>query len=356
MSVPASLKVFDRSVKLAQRSRAARSPNASDYFYLRKEIADRLTERLLDITKPLPRILDVGCGAGAFVAQALNKYQPGPSQRPHCEKLLCTDASNEVVRRAQRELEAAVSQAVAEADAQAATEGASNTRPLTTSFETQFEVLDEGSATFADRLLQVTSDAPFDAVLSCMNLHWVNDLGSAFNQLGRLLKPDGVFLGAMLGGETLRELRVSMQLAEEEVWSGVSPHVSPMVQVQDVAPLLSNHAGLTMCTVDTDVIEVTFQDFGALMRHLQGMGENNCALGRRTHFGRRAFKRAEEIYKERFGSSDEGYITASFMVVYMIGWKPHELQPKPARRGSQQFSLRDLSELSERVPGGFPHQ
>lgn len=331
----APLRVFDRAAKLMQRSRAARDPRAHEFFYLRNEIADRLTERVLDITKPLPHVLDIGCGAGAFIARALQRYQLGPTHRPQCKTLICTDASNDAAQRAKREF---------------AENGTAHSSAA--GFETQFTSLDEESTEYAEQVLRMAGGEEFDLVLSCMNLHWVNDLGACFRQVGRLLRPDGVFMSAMIGGETLRELRVSMQLAEEEIWSGVSPHISPMVQVNDIAALLTNHAGLAMPTIDSDVITVVYKDVRSLMHHLQGMGESNCVLGRRTHFGRLAFQRAEQIYKERFGVDENGHITASFHVFYMIGWKPHETHPQPARRGSQQFSLRDLSDLSEKVPRG----
>jgi NADH dehydrogenase [ubiquinone] 1 alpha subcomplex assembly factor 5 len=165
-----------------------------------------------------------------------------------------------------------------------------------------------------------------------------------------LLKPDALFLGAMYGGDTLRELRVSMQLAEEEARGGVSPHVSPMVHAPDAGNLLQA-AGLRLTTVDLDEIIVPFRDMRAVMRHLKAMGEGNAVISRRGHYGRRVFERAAEIYEERFGYVDDQgrrAVPATFQCVHMCGWAPDERrQPRPKAAGSATVSLGDLSKIGQ---------
>jgi NADH dehydrogenase [ubiquinone] 1 alpha subcomplex assembly factor 5 len=176
-----------------------------------------------------------------------------------------------------------------------------------------------------------------------------------------LLKPDGLFIGAMMGGETLRELRIAMQLAEEEARDGVSPHVSPMVQLRDAGSVLGR-AGLRLTTVDVDEIKVPFRDMRAVMRHVKGMGDSNAVAARRPHYGRRVFARAEQIYSDMFGYVDDRgrpCVPATFQLVHLIGWSPADasVQRAPAARGSANASLADLSDMvagdgaSRRGPG-----
>ncbi|XP_070840608.1 arginine-hydroxylase NDUFAF5, mitochondrial isoform X2 [Chaetodon trifascialis] len=181
--------------------------------------------------------------------------------------------------------------------------------------------------------------------MSSMSLHWINDLPGALKQIHQVLKPDGVFIGAMVGGETLYELRCSLQLAETEREGGFSPHVSPYTAVTDLGNLLGQ-AGFTLLTVDVDDIQVHYPGIIEVMTDLQGMGESNCAWNRRSLLHRDTILAAAAVYKEMYGSED-GSIPATFEILYMIGWKPHESQAKPAKRGSATASFGDLSKISK---------
>uniref|UniRef100_A0AAX7UN17 Arginine-hydroxylase NDUFAF5, mitochondrial n=1 Tax=Astatotilapia calliptera TaxID=8154 RepID=A0AAX7UN17_ASTCA len=181
----------------------------------------------------------------------------------------------------------------------------------------------------------------FDLVVSSLALHWINDLPGALRQIHQVLKPDGVFIGAMVGGETLYELRCSLQLAETEREGGFSPHISPYTAVTDLGNLLGQ-AGFNMLTVDIDDIQVHYPGIMEVMTDLQGMGESNCAWNRKSLLHRDTILAAAAIYKEMYGSED-GSIPATFEILYMIGWKPHESQAKPAKRGSATASFGDLS-------------
>lgn len=183
----------------------------------------------------------------------------------------------------------------------------------------------------------------FDLVMSSLSLHWINDLPGVLTQINNVLKPDAPFIGAMLGGDTLFELRTSLQLAEQERRGGMSPHVSPLADVRDVGGLLQK-AGFKMLTVDVDDIIVDYPDTFALMQDLQAMGEGNAILGREMGpISRDILLATEGIYRELHGHPD-GSIPATFRIIYMIGWREGADQPKPLPRGSGDVNLKDLLE------------
>lgn len=183
----------------------------------------------------------------------------------------------------------------------------------------------------------------FDLVLSSLSMHWINDLPGILAQINKVLKPDCPFLGAMLGGDTLYQLRTSLQLAELERRGGISPHVSPMADVKDVGGLLQR-AGFKMLTVDIDDIIVDYPDMFALMQDLQAMGESNAILAREMGpIQRDVLLAGDAIYRELHGNSD-GSIPATFRVIYMIGWREGQNQPQPLTRGSGEKSLKEVLE------------
>lgn len=185
--------------------------------------------------------------------------------------------------------------------------------------------------------------AEFDLVLSSLSLHWANDLPGVLAQVNRVLKPDCPFVGAMLGGDTLFELRTSLQLAELERRGGISPRVSPLADVRDVGGLLQR-AGFKMLTVDVDDIVVDYPDTFELMQDLQLMGESNAVLGREMGaIGRDVLLANEAIYHELHGNED-GSIPATFRIIYMIGWRDSPDQPSPLPRGSGEINLKDILE------------
>lgn len=183
----------------------------------------------------------------------------------------------------------------------------------------------------------------FDLVMSSLSLHWINDLPGILAQINNILKPDCPFIGAMLGGDTLFELRTSLQLAEQERRGGMSPRVSPLADVRDVGGLLQK-AGFKMLTVDIDDIIVDYPDTFALMQDLQAMGEGNAILGREMGpIPRDVLLAVDGIYRELHGNPD-GSIPATFRVIYMIGWHEGENQPQPLKRGSGEVNLKDILE------------
>ncbi|RDL40805.1 putative methyltransferase [Venustampulla echinocandica] len=181
----------------------------------------------------------------------------------------------------------------------------------------------------------------FDAALSSLSMHWINDLPSVLAQINHVLKPDSPFIAAMFGGDTLFELRTSLQLADQERRGGVSTHVSPLADVKDMGGLLQK-AGFKMLTVDVDDIIVDFPDTFTLMRDLQSMGESNAVAQREPGpIQRDVLLATEGIYRALHGNEDRS-LPATFRIIYMIGWKEGENQPKPLPRGSGQINLKDI--------------
>lgn len=185
------------------------------------------------------------------------------------------------------------------------------------------------------------ADASLDLVVSALALHLVNDLPGTLIQIRRALRPDGLFLGALLGGATLTELRQAWLIAETEVTGGASPRVAPFVDVRDLGTLIQR-AGFALPVVDSDTVTVTYADPIALMREIKAMGASNMLTERlRRPVARRLLQRAAEVYAERFATPD-GRVPATFEILTVTAWAPSPDQPKPLRPGSAQVSLADV--------------
>ncbi|MBN8972502.1 MAG: methyltransferase domain-containing protein [Rhizobiales bacterium] len=179
-----------------------------------------------------------------------------------------------------------------------------------------------------------------DLAMSLLALQFVNDLPGVLTQVRRALKPDGLLLAAMVGGDTLTELRQAFAAAEAEVEGGASPHVSPFADLRDVGGLLQR-AGFALPVTDFERLTVRYDNAFALMQDLRRMGATNVLVERRKSPSRRAtLLRMAQIYGERFADPD-GRIRATFDIVWLLGWAPDASQPKPLRPGSAKFSLED---------------
>uniref|UniRef100_A0AAR2K5R4 Arginine-hydroxylase NDUFAF5, mitochondrial n=1 Tax=Pygocentrus nattereri TaxID=42514 RepID=A0AAR2K5R4_PYGNA len=288
-----TMNVFDRNMKRRQKKWASSLQEHNKYDYLRDEVGSRVADRIYDIARTFPLALDVGCGK-SHIAEHLSKVGL---------PLFC------VSQRQKKESE----------------------------MPTHCVMADEEFLPFRENT--------FDLVVSSLSMHWINDLPGALRQIHQVLKPDGVFIGAMVGGETLYELRCSLQLAELEREGGFSPHISPYTAVTDLGNLLGQ-AGFNMLTVDVDEIQVHYPGMLDVMCDLQGMGESNCVWNRKSLLHRDTILAAAAVYKEMYGNED-GSVPATFEILYMIGWKPHESQVKPAKRGSATASFADLSKISQ---------
>lgn len=292
-----AITIFDRRVLRQRRERAADKLSTSDFLF--REVGDRLVERLEDIQRQFPVALDLGCHDGTL------------------GRLIGTRG----------EIETLVQCDLAPALARAAAAGG---RP----------------SLAADEEFLPFAPATFDLILSALSLHWVNDLPGALIQARHALKPDGLFLAALLGGETLIELRGVLLEAEAEIESGASPRVSPFADVADAGGLLQR-AGFALPVVDRDRITVTYPDALALMKELGAMGESNAVAARRKSLSRReTLFRAARLYHERFADAD-GRVPASFDVIYMTAWAPHPSQQQPLQPGSARQRLADALGTTE---------
>src|SRR3954469_10465753 len=197
-------------------------------------------------------------------------------------------------------------------------------------------------------------DGSLDLVVSALALQFVNDLPGALVQIRRVLKPDGLFLAALLGGDTLTELRQSFAAAEAEIEGGISPHVAPFTDVREMGALLQR-AGLALPVTDVDRLTVRYSSAFTLMAELRRMGATNALTERRrTPLRRATLLRMAEIYATRFADRD-GRIRATFEIVWLSGWAPHESQQQPLRPGSAQTRLADALGTREIGTGEKPN-
>jgi SAM-dependent methyltransferase len=213
------------------------------------------------------------------------------------------------------------------------TPGESLRKPSRDRFKAMTQIgLDAGSETLP---LQPES---LDLVVSALALQFVNDLPGVLTQIRRALRPDGLLLAAMIGGDSLSELRQSFAAAEAECEGGVSPRVAPFADLRDVGALLQR-AGFALPVTDVDRIVVRYDNALALMQDLRRMGATNILVERRRTPTRRAtLLRMAQLYGERFADAD-GRIRATFDVIWLSGWAPHESQQQPLKPGSAKAGL-----------------
>lgn len=293
--------IFDRPLLTRRRSHVA--ARASEHDFLLARVAEDLVDRLIAVHRRFPVALDLGSHHGVL-GYALAAV-------PGIETVVSLDAAEPLVRRA------------------------------------------AGLRVVADEEALPIRDGALDLVVSALALQVVNDLPGALVQIRRALKPDGLFLGALLGGETLTELRQAFLAAEAEIEGGASPRVAPFADVRDLGGLLQR-AGFALPVADSDTVTVTYRDPLALVRELKAMGASNMlADRRRTPIRRETFFRALQIYAERF-AEPTGRIRATFEIVTLTGWVPHESQQKPLRPGSATARLADALGTTERSAGEKP--
>lgn len=202
----------------------------------------------------------------------------------------------------------------------------------------------------SDEELLPFADGSLDLVVSALALQFVNDLPGTLIQIRRALKPDGLLLAALLGGDTLTELRQAFAAAETEVEGGVSPHVAPFADLRDLGGLLQR-AGFALPVTDVDRLTVRYATAGALMHDLRRMGATNPLVARRREpLKRTTLARMTEIYRERFADPD-GRIRATFEIVWLSGWAPDVSQQQPLRPGTARKRLADALGVDEMSAG-----
>jgi SAM-dependent methyltransferase len=279
--------IFDRLLQRRRRSRAAASPANFLLDHVAGELADRLSVVL--------RRFDIGVDLGT----------PG-----------------EAVRKSLRQLDAVGM--IVGADIMA------RGKP--------FVVADEEALPFRN--------ASLDLVVSGLALHFANDLPGVLAQIRRALKPDGLFLAALLGGETLIELRQAFAEAESEIEGGASPRVAPFADLRLLGGLLQR-AGFSLPVTDVERLTVRYSSAFDLMHDLRRMGAaNTLAARRRVPLRRTTLMQMAETYARRFADAD-GRIRATFDIVWLSGWAPHPDQQQPLRPGSAKARLADALGTSE---------
>ncbi len=290
--------VFDRALIARRRDRAA--PLAGAHAFLLEHVADDLVERLQIVRRTFPVALSLGAYNGIVGGRIRSLDRVGtvvecelsPRLLAHCR----------------------------------------------------------GPRVLADEEALPFGDGTLDLIVSGLSLQFVNDLPGALVQARRALKPDGLLLAAVLGGETLSELRSVWLEAEAEIEGGVSPRVAPVADGRDLGGLLQR-AGFALPVVDSDIVHVSYATPLALMQEIKAMGASNALVERRrTPTRRQTLLRACEIYTDRFSRSD-GRVVATFEILTLTAWVPHESQQKPLRPGSAKSRLSDaLGTVEERLP------
>lgn len=329
--------VFDRSAKLVQRSRTpAISPERlRKVDYLRDEVAIRTIERLGFITRDFTNTLDFGANLGNFLKNLCTVSHVPKDGNDVDQKII--EQLNEDKEKIRNKIQNLVI-----VDSCKEMLFRDEGLPLDVPFPGKVTRCVADEETFDNELLQENT---YDAVISNLSMHWINDLPQALKNINRVLKPDGLFMGTIFGGDTLYELRTSLQLAELERRGGMSPRVSPLVHLNDIGGLL-NKAGFSMLTIDTeDIVVGGYPDIVSLCADLQAMGEQNSLLSRSSVLPKDVLLAANEICKSLHGETGvDGTVTipATFNVIFMIGWKKSESQPQPLARGSGQINLKDV--------------
>ncbi len=297
--------IFDRSLVRRRRQRAAPGLNRAD-FLLRRSAED-LVDRLGAITRTFPLAVELGAHSGQF-ARALGHHAAPPA----IGHLVQCDLSAAMIARA--------------------------------------PASDSRSRLVADEEYLPFRTGSLDLVVSVLSLHTVNDLPGVLVQIRRALKPDGLFIGTLFGGDTLCELRQALATAEIECEGGLSPRVAPFADLQTLGGLLQR-ADLALPVVDTDRLTVSYDHPLKLMADLRAMGEANALRERRkTPLRRETLRRACDIYQQQHAGAD-GRVSATFEIITLTGWAPHDSQQKPLPPGSAKTRLADALGTREHSAG-----
>ncbi len=277
--------IFDREQVKHNRKRC--SANFSEHDFLFKWSKNQLSERIYDINRDFPKVLQIGSRA-PFLQNEHDKI----------DHIITMDLTNNPVQNCNSYIQA------------------------------------------SEELLPIAHKS-MNLVISNLNLHSVNDLVGTLAQIHGCLKDDGLFMASMLGGETLYELRKIMAEVELSMFDGASPHIYPFADKLQMGGLLQR-ANFTLPIVDSDIITVTYDNVFKLLHDLRGMGESNAIAKRnKTPLGKEFFMNVAQEYHKQFAEND-GRISASFEVIFLLGWTPHSSQQKPLPRGSAKYSLEEM--------------
>lgn len=301
------MNIFDRNSKVLQRERSALREDFHSFEYVKEEVGWRTADRVFDIKRTFNNAVELGACRG-YVSRHFTPDQ--------VSKVTLCDTSQTHL----------------------------NSAEVGEGVTVEKVVMDEENIDFPENSV--------DLLVSSLTLHWVNDLPGCFDRIMRSLKPDGVFMANIFGGDTLVELRQALQLAENERLGGMHTHISPFTRIRDIGGLLAA-AGFTMQTVDTDTITVWYPSAWHVMEDLRALGESNAAVNRPLRLSKDVQFAAAAIYDEMYGKyfpeRNSRGVPASYHIINFLGWKPDPSQPRPIERGSGEVSLKDLHRLDEIV-------
>lgn len=294
MTDPSPPALFDRARLRVRRDRAA--ARFHQYDFLKRLVSNQIVERLADNAHSFAGALDLGCHTGSL-ASALAEHDPAM-------RIQAADLSPLMVAQAQ-------------------------------SAGIEAHCMDEECLLSGEGSLQA---GKLDLIASALSLHWVNDLPGTLVQIRQALRPDGLFLGALLGAGTLSELRHALGEAEIELTGGAAPRISPLPRLQDMAALMQR-AGYALPVVDVDRLTVHYATPFKLIEDLRAMGEQAAFADPAPRgLSGRILSRMAEIYFEEYADA-RGRVPATFNVIYLSGWSPAPNQPQPKKRGSATISL-----------------
>lgn len=187
----------------------------------------------------------------------------------------------------------------------------------------------------------------FDLVINVLSLHTVNNVPKALAGFKHALTPDGLFIASLFGGQTLKNLRNAFYEAEEDIYGHISPRISPMITSEQATNLLQS-TGFAMPVVDRDLVNINYSSLGSLFTDIRRMGDSNVLMDRsKTPASKKLLHKLEHIYKRDFTNTETGKIRASFEIIWLTGWNPHENQPKPLKPGSATTRLADALGVKE---------
>ncbi|XP_023936968.1 arginine-hydroxylase NDUFAF5, mitochondrial [Bicyclus anynana] len=304
-SVYRTMNIFDRKAKILQKERAAQSEDYHLSEYIKEEVGWRTADRVFDIKRLFTNAVELGAGRGYvsrhFLPDSVESVTLCDSSQTHLDKAIVGDG-----------------------------------------VKFKKVVVDEENFEFPANSV--------DLLVSSLALHWVNDLPGCFDRVMKCLKPDGVFVACVFGGDTLMELRQALQLAETERLGGVHPHISPFTRIRDIGGLL-NAAGFTLQTVDVDTMTIWYPSLWHVVGDVRALGEANAAFNRPLRLDRASLFAAAAVYDEMYGKEIPDRKTrgvpATFQIINFLGWKPDPTQPKPMERGTGELSLKDLHKIDE---------
>lgn len=290
--------------------------------YLRDAVAQKTIERLTFMKRTFPKMLDLGCHSGNFEKALLKEDEDTKLVRDKFNEILMIDGSEGMLHRFD--------------DCDDAIDADYNGKLNVKKLLCDEEELDHEE-------LRKMNDS-FDAVISNLSIHWINNLPLTLAKINNLLKPDGLFLASMICEDSIFELRTSLQLAEIERKGGVSMgRISPMIKVDDMTNLLKM-AKFNMVTIDVEEIVVQYPNVFTIMEDLQLMGENNANKLPLEMLSKDVLISTEAIYKKLHGVNDEEVgcvLPLTFRIMFIVGWKESKNQPKPLERGTGDVNLKE---------------